>query len=65
MTPDELREIRERLGLTQTQLADLLETTQESVSRWETGVHRIPPLVAREVRRLERKMAPEAGPTRI
>lgn len=32
-----IREIRKRLGLTQAAFANLLETTQGTVSRWETG----------------------------
>lgn len=37
MTGDELRERRERLGLSQVALAKLLGTTQNTISRWELG----------------------------
>src|SRR6266516_5032803 len=32
-----IREVRRRLGLTQAEFAERLETTQSSVSRWEAG----------------------------
>jgi len=32
-----LRNLRKEKGLTQTQLADILHTTQDSVSLWELG----------------------------
>ena len=37
MSGAELRRIRQRLGLTQTQLAEQLGTTERTVSRWEQG----------------------------
>ena len=37
MQPDELRERRLRLGLSQSQLAARLDVTKETVSRWERG----------------------------
>jgi DNA-binding XRE family transcriptional regulator len=37
VTPDELRERRKRLGLTQAQLAALLGQDQRVVSRWEVA----------------------------
>ena len=37
----ELREMRRRFGLTQTQLSDLLGVTQSTISRWEKGVEPI------------------------
>jgi DNA-binding transcriptional regulator YiaG len=37
MTPAELKQRRERLGLTQVQLAALLDVQPTTVSRWETG----------------------------
>lgn len=33
----DLRTLRKRLGLTQTQLAELLQTTQQTVSKQENG----------------------------
>lgn len=38
MTGDDLRKRREKLGLTQTALACLLGTTQNTISRWELGL---------------------------
>ena len=32
-----LREMRQKLGMTQTQLAEALNVPQETISRWETG----------------------------
>ena len=35
-----VRALRERLGLTQQQLADELNVRQQTVSEWETGAYR-------------------------
>ena len=37
LTPEEIREGREKLGLTQKQFANLLGVGEATVSRWETG----------------------------
>jgi len=37
LTPEEIRQNRERLGLTQTALAGRLEVAKATLSRWETG----------------------------
>jgi transcriptional regulator with XRE-family HTH domain len=37
LTPDEIRDGREKLGLTQKQFANLLGVGEATVSRWETG----------------------------
>jgi putative zinc finger/helix-turn-helix YgiT family protein len=37
LTPDELKAIRSRLGLTQRGLGDLLQVGEKSYTRWETG----------------------------
>jgi len=37
---DRIRALRERLGLSQRQLADELGVRQQTVSEWETGVYR-------------------------
>src|SRR5262245_15507580 len=37
LTPEEIRQGREKLGLTQKQLANLLGVGEATVSRWETG----------------------------
>lgn len=38
LTPEQIREYRTRLGLTQQQIADALGIAPETVSRWESGV---------------------------
>ena len=37
LTPEEIRQGREKLGLTQKQFANLLGVGEATVSRWETG----------------------------
>jgi putative zinc finger/helix-turn-helix YgiT family protein len=37
LAPEEIREGREKLGLTQKQFANLLGVCEATVSRWETG----------------------------
>lgn len=37
---ERVRALRERLGLTQRQLADELGVRQQTVSEWETGIYR-------------------------
>jgi transcriptional regulator with XRE-family HTH domain len=57
MTPDELRERREALHLTQAQLAEAISVRQHHLSRWETGAVPITAIRAawldQELRRLE------------
>ncbi len=45
MTPDSFRQIRQRLGLTQSQLAERLRTTRMTITRYECGTRRIPGVV--------------------
>lgn len=40
MLPDELRALRARLGMTQSQLGELLRIGAKSWTRWETGLQR-------------------------
>ncbi len=35
-----IRALREYMGMTQQQMADELEVRQQTISEWETGVHR-------------------------
>jgi DNA-binding transcriptional regulator YiaG len=52
MTRDEVKQIRKRLELTQTQLAEQVGVTQNTVARWEMGVYSIPEPTARLIERL-------------
>jgi len=52
MTRNELKQIRSRLGVTQTQLAEQLGVTQNTVARWEMGARGIPEPTARLIERL-------------
>ncbi len=45
MQPGDLRRARQALGLTQAQLAEALRTTRMSITRYESGVRRIPGMV--------------------
>ncbi len=40
LLPEELKALRERLGMTQHEIAELLEIGEKSWSRWESGRHR-------------------------
>ena len=44
-----LKRARKALGMTQLQLAHELDTTRNTVERWERNVHKIPSLVARYI----------------
>jgi DNA-binding transcriptional regulator YiaG len=37
MSPKELKQARKELGLSQYKLADVLQTTRNTVARWERG----------------------------
>ena len=62
MKSDDLKRIREGLGLTQQQLAEALSTTRVSVARYETGMRRIPGMVRVALEQLQRRAEiPMAG----
>jgi DNA-binding transcriptional regulator YiaG len=52
--PTNLRAIRERLGMSQEDLARALFRHQTMVSHWELGRHEMPVRVARELIRIAR-----------
>ena len=54
--PDELKRVRARLGLTQTQLADRLGVTQNTVARWEMGDRRITEPMGRLIERIAKEV---------
>jgi repressor LexA len=54
MTPVELKTIRDKLGLTQQELAEALHTTRVSIARYETGARKIGGAVQVAVRQLLR-----------
>lgn len=56
MTPEELKQARQSLGLTIVQLAERLDVHWTSVSRWENGRQRIPQIVALAVAQLARQL---------
>lgn len=39
-TPDAIRALREHMGLTQREMADELEVRQQTISEWETNLHK-------------------------
>lgn len=52
MTPDELKQLQARLGLTSDQLAEALGVSPSTVSKWRTGSHPIPKPSAIAIRAL-------------
>lgn len=62
MRAQDLKRLREELGLTQQQLADALHTTRVSVARYEAGMRKIPGVVSVVLDQLRQKTAiPMAG----
>ena len=55
MKSQDLKRIREELGLTQQQLAEALQTTRVSVARYEAGMRRIPGMVQVAIEQLQRR----------
>jgi DNA-binding transcriptional regulator YiaG len=53
MTPAELTARREELGLTQSELARMLDVPRAYVWRWEDGRYRVPPLMDMALRGVE------------
>lgn len=62
LKPRDLKLVREGLGLTQQQLADVLHTTRVSVARYEAGMRKIPGVVSVVLDQLRQKTEiPMAG----
>lgn len=59
MTPEELRERRARLKLSQEELARRLDVTRQSVYMWERGETRPPGMLNLALRWLEHEMGVE------
>ena len=55
MTPQEVKQLRESLGLTQLEFANKLETTPVTVCKWEKDVCKPSKLFVREMKKLEIK----------
>lgn len=61
MNATELKELREKLELTQDQLAKLLDVATNTVSRWELGERSIPSLLPLAMETIERKVKKQAN----
>jgi DNA-binding transcriptional regulator YiaG len=55
MDGDELKAIRSALGLTQAELAEMLEVKPNTVARWERGVLSVPKTVELAMETIERR----------
>jgi transcriptional regulator with XRE-family HTH domain len=56
LTPAELKRLRLRLDLTQTELADQLGVARNTVTRWETGARKIAPPIAIAIRAVAQRL---------
>jgi DNA-binding transcriptional regulator YiaG len=55
VSPEEIRQLRDRLGLTQQQMAEKLQTTVTTISRWENGARKPRGLYAKALDRLSNR----------
>ena len=65
LTPRELKEARARLNFSQERLAFELGVNRVTVIRWETGVYRIPNMLALALKHLEREDCKEQEETHL
>ncbi len=56
MEAEEIKKVRKRLKLTQTELADKLGVTKTTVLNWEHKISKPSKLALRQLDRLERKL---------
>lgn len=56
MNGKELKDYREKIGLTQEQLAEALQVASNTVSRWERDDRAIPPYLHLALETIERKI---------
>ncbi|HEX8195315.1 MAG TPA: helix-turn-helix domain-containing protein [Pyrinomonadaceae bacterium] len=59
MEGKELKSKREKLGLTQTELADILGVKMNTVYRWESGILTVPKSIELAMETVERKSSEE------
>jgi putative transcriptional regulator len=57
LTADEIRELRERMGISQTEFGKLIGVEQTVVSRWERGANRPLNVYAEKISKLAQKHA--------
>lgn len=55
MSGRELRAARERLGLTQAELAKVVGVQRVTVARWEAGLRKIPPMLTLALKALRKE----------
>ncbi len=55
MEPIKIKEIRERLGLSQEALAHILGVSFQTINRWERGAFKPSPLALEKIKQLEEK----------
>jgi predicted transcriptional regulator len=60
MTPDELKEWKNKFNCNQVQLAEMLGVSKMCVSRWERGERKIPPFLIHALKWLELKEGGES-----
>jgi transcriptional regulator with XRE-family HTH domain len=61
VTGKELRDYREKLGLTQKELADKLGVAMNTVSRWELEERKIPEFLSLALKTVERELPPKSN----
>ena len=62
MTGKELKDYRERIGLTQEQLAEALQVASNTVSRWEREDRAIPPYLPLAIETIHRNLKLKTKP---